>query len=151
MKDLFYVVEPEDHWYTLCVKDTHYCVSCGDDLNTVMEMVYKYVRKYKTKDRLMRTLSLLSDRGKTSPAVREKRQKDYDLGKHMCFNSLVEDTVLRALKDNREDTPYNRVKKMVVGKVMSLPLVGHTPAPEKERTPLKKVSPLKVRRISVSV
>lgn len=146
MKDLFYIVEVRPQWYNLIVKDTHYCVSCGSDLEKIKRTIYNYVRKYKVDERVLRALRGLEDSGRVPPTVFEKRQKDYDSGKHIVFNDLVRGVVEEALKENRKDTPYHKTKKKV----------GHiTPRHEERSCPLpptnevkvvKKITPLKIRR-----
>lgn len=146
MTNLFYVVEVKDQWYNLCISRTHYCLSCGSDLDTILNVVYKYVRKYKTAERFLEAVLKLEGNGNISVPTQEQRQERYDLGEHLVFNPLLKDTVQRALKDNREDSPYNRVKKRSFGvtNVKRTPI----PSPEEVRTSVRKVTPLKVRRIT---
>ena len=43
MYDLFYIIEVSPQWYNLIVKDTHYCITCGSDLELLKRTIYKYV------------------------------------------------------------------------------------------------------------
>lgn len=151
MYELFYLIEVTPQWYNLIVKDTHYCVGCGSDLETLKGTIYKYVRKYKTEDRVYRALSNLSDGGRVCTTVLEARKKDYLSGKHLVFNDLIRGVVAQALKDNRQDTPYHHAKKKVrtvapVEQVAarSLPPLNDQPA----KKVVGKITPLKVKRIT---
>ena len=145
MYELFYIVEVHPQWYNLILKNTHYCVACGDDLESMTEVIYKYVRKFKIPERVYRSISTLEDRGLVPPRTLERRQVDYDLGKHLPFNYLVREMVEKAIKDNRQDTPYNRTKKKV--RVVT-PLADSTPEPPQETKRVGLVTPLKIRRIT---
>lgn len=144
MYDLFHIVEVSPQWYTLLLKDTFTCVASGADLSKIRQVIYDYVRKYKTEERVFRMTRLLSDGGRVSGATFNKRQKDYLEGKHLVFNDLVRGAVKEAIKDNREDTPYrrlqNKVKTVVPTKKEILPPTNI------EVKVTKKVSALKVRR-----
>lgn len=145
MYDLFYIIEVLPQWYNLIVKDTHYCIACGNDLEPLKRTIYKYVRKYKTEDRVYRVLKGLSDGGRVSPATLTQRQKVYDSGKHLVFNDLVRGVVAQALKDNRQDTPYHHAKK----KVRAVTPVGVTASPlppTNEVRAIGKIRPRKIQR-----
>ena len=143
MQDLFYIIEVRPQWYNLIVKDTHYCIGCGSHLDTLLEVIYKYVRKYKTEDRVYNTLRGLSDNGDIAPTTMEKRQKDYISGKHIVFEDLVKDIVIKALKDNRQDTPYHKIK----GKVKTTVKTQRTTITTKnEVRVIKRTTPLVIKR-----
>lgn len=150
MYDLFYIVEVRPQWYNLIVKDTHFCIACGGDLEKIKRTIYNYVRKYKIEDRVYSALKDLDCGGKVAPATYEQRRKDYLSGKHLVFNDLIREVVSSAIKDNRHDTPYHHAKKKVktittppTVKVMASPLT-----PTNEVRTIKKVTPLKIKRIT---
>lgn len=148
MYDLFYILEVTPQWYNLIVKNTHYCVGCGSDLETLKGTIYKYVRKYKVEDRVFKALSGLSDGGRVPPTVFNQRQKDYLSGKHLVFNDLVRGVVSTAIKDNRQDTPYHHAKKKV-RTITHSPVVqvaASTLPPSNEVRSVGKIRPLTVKR-----
>ena len=144
MKDLFYIIEVRPQWYNLLLKDTHFCLSCGDDLESIKRTIYKYVRKYKTVERVYSAMKGLSNNGTIPPKTLQYRQEDYDNGKHLPFCDVVKEVVEQALKENRQDTPFNRTKKVV--KKVSPQKVANTPAPDEVRSVAKKITPMKIRR-----
>lgn len=146
MYDLFYIVEVTPQWYNLILKDSHYCVACGSDLEAFKRTIYKYVRKYKMEDRVFKALKETESGGKVPPTVYEKRRQDYLSGKHIVFNDLIRGVVSEALKDNRHDTPYHHAKKKV--RTITPPHVVRSsplPPPNEVRA-VKKIAPLKIRR-----
>lgn len=152
MYDLFYIVEVTPHWYNLIVKDTHYCVACGSDLEKMKVLVYNYVRKYKIEDRVYSALRGLSDGGRVPPTTYEQRKKDYLSGKHLVFNDLIRGVVAQALKDNRQDTPYHHAKKKVRTVAPVEQVAARSLPPLNETTPKKvvgKIRPLAVKRTTV--
>ena len=146
MKDLFYIVEVKPQWYNLIVKDTQYCLGCGDDLEPLKRTIYNYVRKYKTKERVLDVLSKMTDLGKVSPATFAQRQQAYEEGGHEVFDSLVLEVVERALKDNRQDTPYNHTKGKV--KIVPTTTVRERSLPPVNTTPTKVVKVIRPRKIT---
>ena len=155
MYDLFYILEVSPQWYNLIVKDTHYCVACGNDLEVFKRTIYNYVRKYKIEDRVYRALSGLESGGTVPPTVYVKRQQDYLSGKHLVFNDLIRGVVSEALKDNRQDTPYHHAKKKV-RTITPLTVVAASPLPplneEKvQKRAVGKITPLKVKRTTTQV
>lgn len=153
MYDLFYILEVRPQWYNLIVKDTHYCIASGGDLEKIKRTIYKYVRKYKIEDRVYKALRGLSDSGKVPPTMYDQRAKDYLSGKHIVFNDLIRGVVSEALKDNRKDTPYHHSKKKVrtirpVVQVAASPLTPLNEEREQKRV-VGKIRPLSIKRTTV--
>ena len=144
MYDLFYIIEVSPQWYNVLVRDTHYCIACGNDLETLKRTIYSYVRKYKVEERVFSALKGLSDSGKVAPTTFAHREKDYDSGKHLPYCDVVREVVAQALKDNRQDTPFNRTKK-VVKKVITQKVV-ESPLPLEVGKVVKRITPLKIQR-----
>lgn len=140
MYDLFYIVETHTGWYNLRLKDTHYCIACGSDLESLKRTIYSTVRRYKTEERIYSAIESLSDNGVVAKKTLEKCREDYLSGEHIVFKSLVKDVVNKALKDNREDCPFNKVKKRLKTVVKDSPKVIE----EKTTTPTKVFSPRKI-------
>lgn len=149
MYDLFYIIEVRPHWYNLIVRGTHYCISCGVDLERIKTTIYNYVRKYKTEERVYKALSRLEDKGKVSPATYDMREALYLSGVHEVFNDLVRGVVAQALKDNRQDTPYHHAKKKVRTTTHTRLVASPLPPVNEVRVVVKKVTPLKVKRTTV--
>lgn len=146
MKDLFYIIEVSPQWYNLVVKDIHYCVACGKDLEALKRTIYSYVRKYKIEDRVYKALRESDSGGRVPPTVFERRQKDYASGAHLVFNDLVRGVVEEALRENRKDTPYHHAKKKV-RTITPVEQVRTSPTPPlNEVRVVKKITPLKVKR-----
>ena len=57
MFNSFYIIK--DGWFQLLLKDSHYCVSCGD-YEDILAALGRYVRKYKTPDRLERAIAKIN-------------------------------------------------------------------------------------------
>ena len=146
MYDLFYILEVRPQWYTLLVKDTHYCVACGNDLEVFKRTIYNYVRKYKIEDRVYKALSGLSDGGLVSHYTYDQRLRRYNSGEHLVFNDLVRGVVSQALKDNRQDTPYHHAKKKVRTITPSVSAVVRTITPLDEARVVGKITPRKITR-----
>lgn len=145
MYDLFYIIEVSPQWYNLIVRDTHYCVACGGDLDQLKRTIYSYVRKYKVKDRVYRVLSGLESGGTVSPATFGRRAQLYDSGAHFTFEDLVRGVVSEALKENRQDTPYHHAKKRAVVLVPKKIAASPMPPSQEVRT-IGKVTPRKIKR-----
>lgn len=127
MKNTFYIAHNETiggTWYMLMVKDTHFCISCGSDLERILKSLKKCVKRVRYKERLMRELSGLECEGKVSPATLEQREEWYEAHGE-DYADLVLSTVEEALHEAREEDKANsplrkttnRLKK--VGRTMT--------------------------------
>lgn len=109
MTNTFYICATENisgTWYMLIVRDTHFCVSCGGDLNKILTVLRRYVKRERTKERLLRELSGLDCGGKVSPATFNQREEYYQAhGKD--YEDLVHSTVVEALQEAREEDKKN--------------------------------------------
>lgn len=110
MYEAFYIVRVREDWYQLHIKDTHYCLGAGNSLEPLVGTVKRLVKKYRTKERLLRALNKLEDKGKVCDSVLPIYKEYYNtLSGH--FDSLVKNTVKEALDEIKEDSTFNRVKK----------------------------------------
>ena len=148
MKDLFYILEVRPQWYNLIVKDTHYCIACGSDLEKFKRTIYKYVRKYKIEDRVYSALRNTESGGQVAPTTRDKRRALYLSGQHLVFNDLIRGVVEEALKDNRKDTPYHHAKKKV-RTIVPRTEVRTSPLPPPNEVVIPKRSVGKIRPLSI--
>lgn len=110
MYELFYIIETQGGWYQLCIKGTHYVLSSGSDLDKVLMTLKGLVKKYRTKERLMKALSKTEDKGQVS----EKTMTVYndwceELSHH--YDHLVKRTVKEGLEESKQYTTFNKVRK----------------------------------------
>lgn len=109
MFDTFYIAHSETlggTWYMLIVKDTHFCISCGSDLDRIVESLRRCVKRHKSKERLLRSLRGLDDGGRVSPATYEQREKWFQ-SHGEDYADLVHSTVVEALREVREEEKKN--------------------------------------------
>ena len=93
-------------WYMLLVRDTHFCISCGSDLEKIVKCLRRSVKRTRTKERLLRELSGLECGGKVSPATFTQREEWYRLHGE-DYADLVHSTVVEALREAREEDKEN--------------------------------------------
>ena len=140
MTDTFYIAYNETiggTWYMLCVKETHFCIACGSDLERLLKSLKKCVKRVRYKERLMRELQGLDCGGRVSPATLEQRQEWY-LHHGEDYADLVHSTVVEALREAREEDKENsplrkatnRLKK--AGRITAL---ANTTEERVEKTP----------------
>ena len=93
-------------WYMLIVRDTHFCICCGSDLDRILKSLKKCVKRVRTKERLLRELSGLDCGGTVSPATFEQREEWYRQHGN-DYARLVHSTVLEALYEMKEEDKAN--------------------------------------------
>lgn len=109
MLNTFYLMTTKEHsslWYMLMVRDTHFCLSCGDELERILTLIKDYVKTYRTRERLLRVLSELDGQGKVSPATFDQRE-DYFRAHGEDYMDLVHSVVLEALAEARQEDKVN--------------------------------------------
>lgn len=133
MFNTFYIIGRED-WYQLIVKDTHYCVACGGNLDKILASLKRLVKRHKTKERLLKDLKKMDygKGGKVSPATFEHREEEYREKGHV-YEDLVQQTVEEAFIEMRGEgkKTMNKVMTRVKKSGGVSPLV----IPEKEEPP----------------
>lgn len=150
MTKTFYIAHHDTaggDWYMLIVRDTHFCLSCGGDLERLLKSLKRCVKRTKTKERLMRELSGLECEGKVSPTTFDQREQWYRLHGE-DYADLVHFTVLEALKEVREEekenSPLRKTTKRLqkVGRLSPLPTeertTESTPTPQEDSLRLLK-------------
>ena len=125
----------------LLVRDTHFCISCGSDLDKIVTALRRSVKRNKTKERLLRELSGLDCGGTVSPATFEQREEWYE-SHGQDYADLVHSTVVEALREAREEDKENsplrkttnRLKKVGVIKAVAETIEDSV---QKDSTPAK--------------
>ena len=112
MKGVFYISRVYDGWYQLCLRKTHFVLSCADSFDKVAEKLREVVRKYKTEERLMRVIRGLSDSGQVPQQMFDKREWYYSSHAEQ-YQEIVEDIVFETLKDSH---PFKGLTLKVSGK-----------------------------------
>ena len=105
----FYIVATNSvggMWYQLMTTRTHFCISCGGDLNKRLEVLKDCVKRHRTEQRLLDSLERLDCGGKVSPATFAQRE-DYYLVHGKDYEDLVESIVLEALAEARAEDKAN--------------------------------------------
>ena len=93
-------------WYMLLIRRTHFCISCGTDLDKILQVLKSYVKDYRNEQRLLTAMDNLDYGGRVSPATFEQREEYYkEHGED--YEDLVESTVLEALAEAREEDKAN--------------------------------------------
>ena len=148
MQGEFYILQTSEDWYQLRVVRTHFCVACGSEVTPLLNTVYKYVRKFKSAERMYKALNDLSYGGRVPPLEYDRVNELYLSGEGLVHSEDLKRTIAQAIEDNRQDTPYNNTKKKV-----KTTLIKRTTSPApltQEDTPVKtcgkKIRPLKVKR-----
>lgn len=109
MTGAFYLTATESHggtWYMLMARKTHFCISCGNDLDTRLRVLKSYVKKHRTEQRLLDYLDSLDCGGRVSPATFEQRE-EYFQEHGEDYMDLVRTIVLEALAEVREEVKAN--------------------------------------------
>ena len=114
MFDTFYITCTENStgtWYMLLVKESHFCLASGKDLETLTQVIHKYVKRYRTRDRFMRALKGLSYGCSVSAPTFEQRRKDFLLyGEDYedLVHSIVEEAFREAREEDKENSPLRK-------------------------------------------
>ena len=90
----------------LLVRDTHFCISCGSDLEKIVQCLKRSVKRNRRKERLLRELSGLECGGRVSPATFAQREEWYRAHGE-DYADLVHSTVVEALREAREEDKEN--------------------------------------------
>ena len=109
MTQAFYILATDTvggKWYQLMTTKTHFCISCGGDLTKRLEVLKDCVKRHRTEERLLDSLSRLDCQGKVSPATFAQREKDF-LERGKDYEDLVHSIVLEALAEAREEDKAN--------------------------------------------
>jgi len=147
--------DPEDpetpKWYMLVERETYTTLNCGSDLNKVLAGVYRYITRYKTKDKYLKMLRSLEYSGAPSP-IHKRLQQEIDKDFSWYFEDLVaeqEDKAYADVHDEMVNPLYKKTKKRLTKTItpktpevtLDAPLFEETPpAP-----PAKKVAPKKLK------
>lgn len=98
-------------WYMLMTRKTHFCISCGSDLDVRLRVLKDCVKKHRTEQRLLDALERLDCGGRVSPATFEQRE-EYFREHGEDYKDLVHSIVMEALAEAREeDKAKNPLRK----------------------------------------
>jgi hypothetical protein len=142
MYDLFYVIRVREDWYRLHIKDTHYCISACDSLDSIERTIKRLITTFKTKDRLLRHLSTLEDKGVENEKTTEVYRNDY-MSFTGDYEDWLRDIVSEALKEVRENSTYKKVSKRLKGLKRPVVKVMEKTPERPERTENDCGTPLK--------
>lgn len=140
MFDVFYILHPNPTWYMLIIRDTHFCISCGDDLNKILNVLKRYVKEYKTKDKLLKAMRKLDGQGKVSPATYEQRETAFREHGHEfkdLINKTVEEAINEARVEEKTNSPLYKAKTRLkkAGGVVNVSIEEMVATVEPVRTP----------------
>lgn len=109
MTGAFYLTATESHggtWYMLLTRKTHFCISCGGDLEKRLQVLKSLVKTHRTEQRLLDSLERLDYGGRVSPATFDQRE-DYFRAHGEDYMDLVHSVVLEALAEARQEDKVN--------------------------------------------
>ena len=140
MFDTFYILHPDPTWYMLIIRDTHFCTSCGGDLNKILNMLKRYVKEYKTKDKLLKAMRKLDGQGKVSPATYDQRETAFREHGHEfkdLINKTVEEAINEARVEEKTNSPLYKAKTRLkkAGGVVNVSIEEMVATVETPRTP----------------
>lgn len=109
MTNTFYIAETKSNsgsWYMLIVRDTHFCITCGSDLDKVVKSLKRCVKRTRTRERLFKELRGLDCKGRVSPATFDQREQ-YFREHGEDYADLVHSTVVEAIREAKEEDKKN--------------------------------------------
>lgn len=114
MRNLFIIIQLSPDWYMLLLRDSLYCISCGGDLEKIYSIIRKYVKKYKTKEKLLKVVSQFEDEGKVPILIFEDRKKFVSSSAHL-FEEEINNIVSETLKEVRDSevSPFQKARKLL--------------------------------------
>jgi hypothetical protein len=110
VNNIFYIVEHRDGVFHLRLVGNHQCISTGEGISSLLETAKRYLRKYKTADRIVEVID-----GLDSSLIKYKHaealyRKEYEQGKHLPFEELLDSVVIETLREVRENSLQNKLK-----------------------------------------
>lgn len=133
--------EDTKEWYMLVDNQTYSVMSCGEDLNTVLQSVYNTIRHFKgsLKKYLKHTTEYSHTQSKSAMELYKRVEDEYgDYYKDLI--TTMEDSAYDSL---REEKTYNKSRKLVSKHKKDMVVeIEKTPVTHTEETlTLKKVKP----------
>ena len=144
MTGAFYITATETisgTWYMLMATKTHFCISCGGDLDTRLRVLKDCVKRHRTEERLLDSLTRLDCGGKVSPATFEQRERYYqEHGKDYedLVSTIVRQALAEALEEDKANNPLRktRTRPKKAGGVKTI-VKAQEVSPQKDSSPVK--------------
>lgn len=124
---VFYIIRTNGI-YQLRFSLNHFCVSAGKDAHTRLKIAEKYLKKYKNKEGILKTLQGLEYGCSVPPADVVRCTELLKVGDTLYEEELAE-IEKRCAEFNENNTPLKRTQR-VLGKVLK----KTTPPPTEEKT-----------------
>ena len=152
MTDALYITATPSYggtWYMLMTRKTHFCISCGGDLDTRLRVLKSLVKDYRTEQRLLDSLERLDCGGRVSPATFEQRE-EYFHEHGEDYEDLVHSIVMEALAEAREEdkanSPLTKTKNRLRKAGMAKTIVSQPLSPHVDPIPAEQDSPKILRK-----
>lgn len=155
MTSAFYITATESYggtWYMLMTRKTHFCISCGGDLNKRLEVLKDCAKKYRTEQRLLDSLSRLDCGGRVSPATFEQREeyfREHGEDYEDLVHSIVREALAEALAEERANSPLTKTKNRLRKAGVVKSTASRELSPPLDPTPAEKDFPKITRRPKV--
>ena len=101
MYGMFAIIQTAPNWYQLVIIPNLYVISAGGDISVFFRLIQKYIRKYETRERLLRDMSRLSDRGKPTSIIEAERTKN-ELKAGILYADEIYETIEESLAEVAE-------------------------------------------------
>lgn len=135
---VFYIVKVNGY-YQLRLRRNHFCLSSGNDIETRFMVAEKYLKRYRTEDKIVQAVEHLTY-GAVVPASQKVRLESLIHQELDLFRERLLDMENKCQEFIRNNTPYNRVKRISKA-------IIKTDKPVKEEKENKKVCiPRVIRR-----
>ena len=112
MKTAMYIVKEtnfDGEWYQLRLTTNHFTLSCGPNLDTILNCARNYVLRYGKKHLLERAVNNLTYKWKYSEAEHIRREQEYS-NRNSSIDQMLQEVVSLALIEVRQNTPMKKVK-----------------------------------------
>lgn len=124
---IFYIVKTNGY-YQLRFSLNHFCISAGSDVQTRLNIAEKYIKKYKTKEGILKMLQGL-EYGCSVPATDVVRYTERLKNGEALFEEELLEIEKRCAEFIENNTPLKRTQR-ILGKVLK----KTTPPPKEEKT-----------------
>lgn len=155
MTDALYITATPSYggtWYMLMTRKTHFCISCGGDLEKIKRVLKSCVKDYRTEQRMLDSLERLDCGGRVSPATFEQRE-EYFREHGEDYEDLVHSIVLEAFEEARAEdkanSPLTKTKNRLRKAGMAKTIASQALSPQIDPIPAEQDFPKIVRKPKV--